>query len=88
MYHYVPLRPFDGPVGMKMGAPKDKGALAGLSAEERRIMHRLLQTPPKTHKAAPKPITTQAEAQRRRRDTERLGRLRAAEVVKPSLRGG
>jgi hypothetical protein len=55
----------------KMSALKGKDALAGLSAEELRIMQRLLQSPPEPHKAAPKPVTWQAEAQRRRREKER-----------------
>jgi hypothetical protein len=54
-----------------MTASKAKDALAGLSAEEQRIMQRLLQTPPEPYKAAPKPATPQGEAQRRRREKER-----------------
>jgi len=36
-----------------------------------RIMERMVHMPPKQHKDAPKPITPQGEAQRRRREKER-----------------
>jgi hypothetical protein len=55
----------------KMSTSKGNEVLSCLSAKEQRIMRQLLQTPPETHKAATKPISPQAEAQRRRRDKER-----------------
>jgi hypothetical protein len=39
-----------------------------------RIMERMVRMPPKPHKDAQKPTTTQGEAQRRRREKERKER--------------
>ncbi|MHB8416042.1 MAG: hypothetical protein ACYDB1_11805 [Acidiferrobacteraceae bacterium] len=52
-------------------ADRSDDPLWGLTGTERRIMGRLLQMPPEQQKAAPKPISPQAEAQRRRRQKER-----------------
>jgi hypothetical protein len=50
----------------------DRNPLADLSARDREIMNRLLRMPPEEHKASPKPATAKGDAQRRRRQKERL----------------
>jgi hypothetical protein len=71
----------------KMSALKNKRALAGLSAEEQRIMRQLLQTPPEPYKAVPKPATPQGEAQRRRREKERKHFSEASREIWRARRG-
>jgi hypothetical protein len=49
--------------------------LRGLTAEDQRIMNRLLRMPPEQQKVAPKPTGNRAEAQRRRREREKARKL-------------
>lgn len=46
--------------------------LTGLAHKERAVMGSLLRMSPEPHKDAPKPSSTKADAQRRRRDRERM----------------
>jgi hypothetical protein len=50
---------------------RTKDALEGISEREQEIMLRLLRTPRQQQKDAPKPMSVQGIAQRRRREKER-----------------
>jgi len=54
-----------------MSEPKISDPLAGISEREREILLRLLRTPRQQQKDAPKPMSVQGIAQRRRREKER-----------------
>jgi hypothetical protein len=57
---------------------KTSNPLRGTSQREQDIMRHLLRMPPEQHKATPKPVGKRAEAQQRRRETERSAQRAAA----------
>jgi hypothetical protein len=54
-----------------MSDPKTDNPLSGVSEREQEIMLRLLRMPRQQQKDAPKPMSVQGIAQRRRREKER-----------------
>jgi len=54
-----------------MGSSESRDPLIGISAQERKVMSRLLRMAPERQGAAPKATTARGEGQRRRRAQER-----------------